>query len=460
MGNSCQVRLPATRGSAQPRLLWVRTVLLGLGLIAIYSANNRDLGSYDTAPTSMMLLTLSRGEGIYLDRFRSILHDASHSLPVFVRPWRNHIISRYPIAPALLVQPLVFPQVILTDRVHPGWDRSPQVAFNECKWLGRRSMAVLVSLTAVLLYRFLLRLGLQASALPALLAAALGSSLWSTGSQAMWQHGPAALALMVVITFLHPLPVSRWRLVLASVAASALFCCRLVDVVFVVMTVLWLVWFQPRGLIWFLPVPLLLGGLLINYNLTYFGEFEGGQAELERLHLGLHNLPGPWSGKLLDGLTGTLLSPSRGLFIFSPWVALAIIMIPCAAARIRECSLIPWFLTALVPYLLLFSKYGVWWGGHCFGPRYWTDVIPLFAVLLAYGVGWASHRSRGLYRLFILTITMAIGVQIIGAFCYPSSWNLLPEDVDTHHQRLWDWRDTELTRCLQEAWEQRIRRRH
>jgi hypothetical protein len=60
-------------------------------------------------------------------------------------------------------------------------------------------------------------------------------------------------------------------------------------------------------------------------------------------------------------------------------------------------------------------------------------------------------RSRALVALSSLAIAWSIGVHGIGAFCYPSSWNQLPENVDQHHERLWDWRDTELSRCLIEA---------
>ncbi len=57
-------------------------------------------------------------------------------------------------------------------------------------------------------------------------------------------------------------------------------------------------------------------------------------------------------------------------------------------------------------------------------------------------------HSRALVALSYLTIAFSIGVHGIGAFCYPSTWNQLPANVDLHHERLWDWRDTELSRCL------------
>jgi hypothetical protein len=297
----------------------------------------------------------------------------------------------------------------------------------------------------------LIGLGLGRVALPATLAAALGSNLWIVGSQAMWQHGPAAFALVAAIALLHPTPVPRWRLILAGLAASLLFTSRLIDSLFAAVIVLWVARTQPRGLLWFLPAPLIAAVVLLSYNLWYFGEIVGGQAQLEQMHRDLHRLPGPWSGNLAEGALGTLFSPNRGLFIFTPWVAVALATAPMVARRLKSHGLIAWLLLALVPYALLLSKYAVWWGGHCFGPRYWTDVMPLLAILLAFGLEWAAARSCALVALFMVTITFAIGVQIVGASCFPSSWNLKPVNVDYYHNRLWDWRDTELSRCLSET---------
>jgi hypothetical protein len=75
----------------------------------------------------------------------------------------------------------------------------------------------------------------------------------------------------------------------------------------------------------------------------------------------------------------------------------------------------------------------------------------LFAIILAIGLDGLLYRSRALLALAVVTILFSIGVQTLGAFRYPSSWNLRPTNVDFDHKRLWDWRDTELSRCLQET---------
>jgi hypothetical protein len=75
----------------------------------------------------------------------------------------------------------------------------------------------------------------------------------------------------------------------------------------------------------------------------------------------------------------------------------------------------------------------------------------LFAIQLAFGLDWARARSRALVALAAMMILLAIAIQTLGAYCYPTDWNLRPAKVDLRHERLWDWRDTELSRCLTTA---------
>ncbi len=61
--------------------------------------------------------------------------------------------------------------------------------------------------------------------------------------------------------------------------------------------------------------------------------------------------------------------------------------------------------------------------------RYWTDVIPLFAIVFAFGLDWMLARSRVLLVISTIAVSFSIAVQLIGAFCYPSSWNFLLRNV-------------------------------
>jgi hypothetical protein len=51
----------------------------------------------------------------------------------------------------------------------------------------------------------------------------------------------------------------------------------------------------------------------------------------------------------------------------------------------------------------------------------------------------------------LVTGALAIAIQAVGAWCYPSSFNNTPNSIDHQHQRLWSWRDGEIARCLREG---------
>jgi hypothetical protein len=141
----------------------------------------------------------------------------------------------------------------------------------------------------------------------------------TVASQALWQHGPAALALSLAIWLLLPERPSRARLALAGVAAAALVAFRLVDVILALAILARVAWTSPLGLVWLLPAPVLGAAALLGWNLGVFSTVTGGQAYLESLHPTVHGLPGgARSRDLLTGAEGTLVSPSRGLLIYTP----------------------------------------------------------------------------------------------------------------------------------------------
>jgi hypothetical protein len=432
---------------------WLGSLALGALLLFVYLINGRDLGTEDTFSATLLPINILRGEGIYLENRFYPKELVNVPLPFAWVRSRGHVVPLYPIGPALVALPLVAPQVAVLDFKDPGWDRDRLRDIREARAMVKRSMAVLVALTGVMLYRVLLFLNLRRTALAAVVTACLGSDLWTVASQSAWQHGPAAFSLVSAIALLLPQPMSRRRLTLAGLATTALVACRLMDIVFAVAIVGWLGWKDRHALRWFLPAPILGGMALLGFNLWFFGSIVGGQAWLEQFHSEFHGVSGIWSSNLLDGFCGTLISPNRGLLVFSPWVTVAIatLAVPAVRHRLAAHSLICVLLASLVPYLLMLSKYSVWWAGHSFGPRYWTDAIPLFAIVFAVGLEWMLTRSRALVAISAVTVVLSIGVQSIGAFCYPSTWNSKPTNVDLHHERLWDWRDTELSRCLFES---------
>jgi hypothetical protein len=420
-----------------------RTTVLALawsaGVFAIYLANGREIWSGDSVPAKYLTCALVRGDGFYLDRYRpEVLKWWPYpSTPYYLSEVDGHYVSRYPIGPVLVALPFTMPQMLFLDWTHPGWETSDPLWFDT---IAKRSAAAITTLAALALLAVLRKLGLGREAWLAALAAALGSNLWSTASQSLWQHGPAALMLTLLLLLLWPEAPSRLRFFAAGLTAALLVCSRPVDLAFAVMTAFWVTLRHPRQLVWFLP-PAMVGGVaLIGYNRAYLGAAGGYYSTFDAATFGT-----PW----FEGLMGTLLSPSHGLFVFSPWTLIAVAYLPFAFFRLRPAMLLPWLLATLGAHALLISTFSCWWAGLCFGPRYWTEVIPLLAIVLGLALAWARVRCRPIFAVSLVLIAVSIGVQFLGAAMYPSGWeDHAQEEGERFKQRLWDWSDTELSRCI------------
>jgi hypothetical protein len=155
---------------------------------------------------------------------------------------------------------------------------------------------------------------------------------------------------------------------------------------------------------------------------------------------------GPTFGWHPDAWLGLLISPSRGLLVFSPIVLVTLAALP-AVVRERARSPLFWCAAAFAAQFLLFASYSVWWGGHTYGPRYLVDVLPLTIPLAAEALsGWRARTLRS--TLAAAALVWSIVVAGTGAFCYPyDAWNQTPVDVDRDHRRLWSIRDNQVRRC-------------
>jgi hypothetical protein len=423
---------------------------LGASLFAIYMANGREIGAVDNIAGLFLQVSILRGDGLHLDRFRPLW--SPKPLPYFVAERHGALVSRYPIGAPILAVPFTGPQLYVLDRQHPGWERDPGMALYWARKLGKTSAAAMAALNGAILYLLLSALQLGEVALPTALIAALGSNLWMTASQSLWQHGPAALGLTAALALLTPPSRSRTRLLLAGIACAVIVYSRPQDLVAPILIALWVIRRYRAGALWFAILPVILGATLIGYNLWYFGHVTGGYGELiEMSSPDVHGVSAFWTADVLSGGLGTLVSPSRGLFMYSPWIPLSLLALPAVLPRLRRWPLIAMALCTLPLFFLQLAAQATWWAGWSFGPRYWTDVLPLFAIVLGFALDWARRQSRVYLIGLLASGAFAIAIQAIGALCYPSSWSGSPANVDTHHERLWDWRDSELTRCVHDG---------
>jgi len=143
-----------------------------------------------------------------------------------------------------------------------------------------------------------------------------------------------------------------------------------------------------------------------------------------------------------------LVSPSRGLFVYSPILAGAI---PGALITWKR-HLDPVFLVlaaGAAAVVVVHAKWEMWWGGACYGPRILADVAPILTVLLVPLVPFVAGR-RGWQIAALVCALWSAAAHGVGAFCADISWNARA-DVDRQPARLWSWTDNQPIECLRAA---------
>ena len=118
------------------------------------------------------------------------------------------------------------------------------------------------------------------------------------------------------------------------------------------------------------------------------------------------------AGRIAEGISGLLVSPGRGLFLYSPVLVFAIY----GAIRGRE-TLYRSCAAAFVAYVVVVANVSQWWGGECFGARKLAEALPLLAVLLVPAVD-AIVGTRWL-RLYAVLLAVSVFVELLAAAAWP-----------------------------------------
>jgi hypothetical protein len=143
---------------------------------------------------------------------------------------------------------------------------------------------------------------------------------------------------------------------------------------------------------------------------------------------------------------GVLLSPSRGLFVFSPILLLPVGLFVYYRRVLERRTLAAFSLGVILLHIIINSFYGPWWGGGSYGPRDLLDSIPWFVLLAIVGFrAFLDDRWLTLYgrwatiSLGSLFLVVSIAINAAGALSPATiEWNLHPL-IDEHPERLWDW---------------------
>jgi len=402
-------------------------------MFVTYNANGREIGNYDSQPTKFaareLLLRGTTSLNYVVGLTPQLLERSGYQL---TRDGRYR--SAYSPVPAIVAAAIAYP-LWKTGLVDIRAPLSPGL-------IAKLASSLLVSMTVGLAYLIARRRLDVARSLFIAVALGLGTGLWGTASQTLWQHETAVFGLMLAVFGLTR-PGTPMALAIGiglGLAASSRL--QLLPAVCVLLAATTGLAGARAGIIAAALASLFVVPVMIA-NAQWFGTVLGAAPMLEALHPAVHATSGTF-GLPFEGAAGLLLSPNRGLLIYSPVVALLAFGFRPAMKEGWRTPVIA-CLAAAIAQFLLYASYSVWWAGHTYGPRYMLDVLPLLVPL---AVVTASTMTGGVWSsVAALALACSIAIAGVGAFCYPHGrWNSDPSDVDRTHERLWDWRDTQIAR--------------
>ncbi len=250
----------------------------------------------------------------------------------------------------------------------------------------------------------------------------LGTCAFSVSSQMLIQHGPAELFLARGTYFF--LKKTHLTTVLAGVAYSGAVACRPTCILAVAVVAAWLAFRDRRALVGFCLGALPVGLALSFYGWHAFGDpWAVGQLLAgPKVALAKTGNPGLWQTRLSVGTVGLLLSPARGLLVYSP-VALVALWGTARIWRDRKwMDLRPVSLAAFALFLPAAKRFD-WWGGWCWGYRPIMETVTLLAFLAIPMVTWVGARPWRMAVVGVLAL-WSLGMQAIGALAFDvRGWN-------------------------------------
>ena len=437
----------------------MRWFMRGLLLVVLSFANLNEIWSPDVVPNGLLAWTLLReGDvdydefvgvsdldrqippnrrlgpvtaGVDLDReayfFRACGASTATEPPKAVRsiggppaPGPNdRVCSIFPPGIGLLALPVLLPFVLSQAVPEPS-----TVVLS-----GHLAAAIIEALATLLLWSVLARFVSARWAVGLILLYFLGTSVRTVASQALWQHAGVHLAVSGALWLvLREAPVSRAREFGSGIALGLGTVVRQTTA----LAALGVGGFELRRVA-LAVAGLLVGALpLLAWNAIAFGNpLEQGYG------------PKPFDTNVALGIYGLLVSPSRGLFVYAPYLLFAIAALALAwrrpglvAARLRGLSL-AWLAT-----LVLYAAYAEWWGGRVFGARFLDDLAPVLFAALAWGIGQGLLDGRWRRAAFWVAGAWSLVLFNAAALVYSNErWDMHPENVNFAPQRLFDWSD-------------------
>jgi len=396
------------------------SVLLFLVPFSVYISMSSYLGSGDTVASELLAVTLVREGNFDFNEFFA----EGEEMPYSFTFSGSRIVNLYSVVAGMVNVPVFFAAdlagIDIEEKLLP---------------LNLVSMSLIAALSTVLMFHILLKkkFSIGLSTLLAIVFAS-GTLVWSVTARGTWQHGPSIFFLSagMLLFFSENRKVFAW-----AGFFFALMCVnRPVNGLIVLPFYVYTFHRRRKDILPLLLTSLIPMAFLAWYSLEYWGSLLSlGQGQSGKF------TTNPWLG-----IPGLLLSPARGLLVFTPVFIFSILYMVKDVFKKGGDILYRYLSVGFFLTLIIYTIWERWYAGHCFGYRYLSEYIPIMILFLA--EGWSRYVKPKLWTriLFGILFLLSIYFNFLGAVIFPSSFNNVPNNIDFNPDRLWTIQDTELLR--------------
>ena len=394
---------------------WLLAVLI-VGLIAGQQTQNTGSDPRGTLLVSQAVvqhgtIKLDAYAGEYLDTFAHQIHRKN-----------GHIYNYFPLGTALVSAPVV----AIANAVGMDMTKDEHV------------VQLLLTAMAALLIAFILyntaRLYLPET--PSLLLTGLcwfGSSLASTVGTALWSHDFALVfsSAAIYLALSRKPPGIRAPLLVGACLFLAYLCRPTLALLAPFLLLYYFMQDKKSSFIAAFTLGLLLLAFM-GWSMSEFSQILPDYYLPKRLE----------GGEFATALYGNLFSPARGLFIFSPFIAVSLFLTLVLALRSKAVLALSLISVAWpAAHLLSISQFPHWWAGWSFGPRLMVDALPGLYVGLFGALGALRQKKTLIYAALISSGLLALYINTYQALLNPYGvqWSAQP-NVDQYPEYLFDWR--------------------
>ena len=405
-----------------------RAFLLFLLFLVVYNITLETSFSRDCMPNMYLPVAMIKHGSISLSFFPELY---AAGRPYFLVPFNSGLHSIFGIGAPLFALPFYLPLLLF---------KNPP-SFTTLIYLSKFVAACYVALSAAVLFAAMRRVTRERWALLITLIYGFATAAFCTSSQALWQHAPSQFLLSLTVYFLVRGEENPRFAALAALPLSFSVLVRTTNLVFIIPVLFYIIWRKRPQLPGF--ILMLLPGAIITawYNQVAYGAFYRFPLTAPKYLLpasefsAYNEFGGFWKTPFLTGFGGNLISPSRGLFITSPILLVAIFGVAVLIWKRKDVekslfSLGICFFIAFLAQLLLISKKTDWTGGLSFGNRLLLDTLPFLVFLLIPSLEYYGRLGKTVGKAFakaafIVLLCLSLLVQIEGIISYDrGSWDL------------------------------------